>query len=51
MCQNQNKCKNYEPKRVSNPFVDLICEDDVEDFSCIIEDEKCQHFCFAAKNP
>ena len=48
MCQNQRTCKNYEPKRAQNPFLDLICEGDVEDCSCILEDKKC-HFCFDPK--
>jgi len=51
MCPNQDKCKNYEPERAQNPFVDLICEGDVEDLSCIIEDEKCRHFCFDPQKP
>ena len=32
------KCKNYSPTRENNPYVDLICEGEVEDLSCIFSE-------------
>lgn len=38
-CKLADRCPKYEPCRVSNPYRDLICEGDVEDLTCLIDEE------------